>query len=124
MQKVDKCGCCGSFQAEEKKMLRKIMVESGAEKFALFKTSDGSFFLRALCLPYHNDIMDKFESGVWRHSLNIVSMGGAKFCVNGDTVTLYGCSASWGNFPNELKGQLMTLFRKAFPGKKIIDKLE
>lgn len=105
-------------------MIPKIVIEDGAEKFALFETDDGSFFLRALCLPYHNRIMDKFEKDAWQHSLDVTDMGGAKFRVRDDAVVLYDFSAAWGYFPEKYKEQLIALFKEAFPHKEIINNLD
>ncbi len=105
-------------------MIPKTLFEPHAEKFALFKTSNGSFYLRAPRVAYHNNIMEKFEKEISGQSLQIIEGGGAKFYKDKNTVTLYDFSAAWGRFPVHLKEPLIALFQEAFPGKKIVDRLD
>lgn len=104
-------------------MIPKTLFEPRAEKFALFKTSDGSYYLRALYVAYHNNIKDKFEKEISFKALQIIEYGGAKFHEDNGQVTLYNFSAAWGHFPAHLKEPLIALFQEAFPGKKIVDRL-
>lgn len=105
-------------------MIPKTKFEPGAEKFALFKTSDGSFYLRAPRLAYHNNIKEKFEREISFKALQIIDYAGAKFYEDTERVTLYDFSAAWGYFPSHLKEQLIALFQEAFPGKTIVDRLD
>jgi|CXWL01.1.fsa_nt_gi hypothetical protein len=105
-------------------MIPKTLFEEDAEKFALFQTSDGSFFLRGLLQPYHNDIKARFLKEAEQERLRIEDWNGAKFYVQGNTVELYDCSAAWGNFPEGLKETLFALFKEAFPNKTIVDNLD
>lgn len=104
-------------------MLKQIHYEKNAEKFALFQTSDGKFYLRALRLPFHNNIAEKFEKELKDTGLTVTRRAGAKLSVREDSVYLHDFSAAWGFFPSDLKEPLFELIRSEFLGKEIIDRL-
>lgn len=104
-------------------MITQTRYQNGAEKFALFQTSDGQLYLRALKLPFHKDIFEKFEKELRGTGLTVTRRAGAKISVTQDAVYLHDFSAAWGFFPSDLKSLLFELIRKEFPGKEIIDRL-